>query len=607
MNTPHRLEITLTLLGPILTRGGHPPDPGIDAPLARDGQGCPMLPFSLVKGKVRDALRDSAESAGGRPPDDWLGAATADGGFDPSRGRLRFTDFVTETVGCTEDGVIERIEVADDTGTAEGRMLAMLEAPFGYGQPVVFTGAVDFVADDGESKEVASALDRALRKVPAFGALRSVGFGRTHDVATKLTAVPKSAAGSPNTEAARLPVRLALDRPLCVVGRKHAGNHFESLEAIPGAVLKGAVARLVLELAGERKELYVRPDTRTPFRQLATHFAEVRFSEALPQSANAATRPVVPPLSMAVSDGTTEPFDVALWDGPGLVRDEKSLCHPPRFAPDWKDADYAAVRKQFGWPEVPRERRTRTAIDEATGRAKDEQLFSYGLILPDSRKPSGEPCRLVWDAVIGLEKVPADARAGVAAELAELLAHGLPNIGKTRATATIHWLESRPAPAVSGGKPAPGFHVVTLQTDCLMTDPAAFSAGRPPAEALHAAYADFWLQASAGAVTLERFFARQTLHGGYLGRRFGRGSHYEPFLVTEAGSVFVLKVVNDDAATDSAAAWQTGGLLVPAWAGDRYRVAGRELWQTCPFLPHAGFGEVAVDLACHTSDQPPRG
>ena len=35
MKTHHRLDVTLTLLGPILTRGGMMAEPGIDAPLAR--------------------------------------------------------------------------------------------------------------------------------------------------------------------------------------------------------------------------------------------------------------------------------------------------------------------------------------------------------------------------------------------------------------------------------------------------------------------------------------------------------------------------------------------------------------------------------------------
>ena len=40
---------------------------------------------------------------------------------------------------------------------------------------------------------------------------------------------------------------------------------------------------------------------------------------------------------------------------------------------------------------------------------------------------------------------------------------------------------------------------------------------------------------------LVRFFARQRLAGGYLVLRHQPGKPYNPFLVTEAGSVFVLR------------------------------------------------------------------
>ena len=42
------------------------------------------------------------------------------------------------------------------------------------------------------------------------------------------------------------------------------------------------------------------------------------------------------------------------------------------------------VRQAFGWADLPRERRTRAAIAADKGRALDENLFSYGLVLPES-------------------------------------------------------------------------------------------------------------------------------------------------------------------------------------------------------------------------------
>ena len=50
--------------------------------------------------------------------------------------------------------------------------------------------------------------------------------------------------------------------------------------------------------------------------------------------------------------------------------------------------------------------------------------------------------------------------------------------------------------------------------------------------------------------------------------------------------------------------WREGGLDVPDWVKARYGVEGAPLWKSCPFLPHAGFGEVAIDLVCHTKKPP---
>ena len=167
-------------------------EPGIDAPIARDGRNRPMLPFSLVKGKIRDAFRDL------RPADDpqvaeWLGSGSAD--YQPERGRLRFSDFFTEEKGQTSDNVIERIEIDQNSGSTAERMLAMIEAPFGYSQPVPFHGAVEFIADDTEAQAIRDALDQAFRWTPSYGALRTVGFGRTHCVSSSLIAGAEAFSG----------------------------------------------------------------------------------------------------------------------------------------------------------------------------------------------------------------------------------------------------------------------------------------------------------------------------------------------------------------------------------------------------------------------------
>ncbi|MBN9119964.1 MAG: hypothetical protein J0I06_12510 [Planctomycetes bacterium] len=607
MRSHYRLEVELTLLGPILTKGGQTAEPGIDAPLARDALGRAMLPYSLVKGKVLDAFHDLGR---GNHPDvhRWLGKPSADGGEDPDRGRLRFSDFVTEQPGTNTthehgDAVIERVRIDRDTGSAARGALAMLEAPFGYGEEVEFTGCVEFVADAAEADQIRNALVEAFNEVPAFGALRTVGFGRVHRVAAELKPAPERSKGAPAVTGGALPVRLHLDRPLCVVGPKHRGNHFESLKHIPGAVLKGAAARLVQELTGHTGRAI---DARVPgFRSLCRHFEAVRFAEARPMKLrDAMKRAVVPPLSLVSCKGREAGFwDAALWPGPRLIEVKKEgevYQVAPAFDIDWKDETRDAVGVYFGTKyvirtpagetiesaEPPSERRTRTAISRDSGRAADEQLFSYGLAVNVG---------FVWETAIGLEGVPEPERAAVVADLRDLLGYGLPNIGKTRAVAHVEWLTAPTVPAVrDGAAPPDGVHVVTLQTDCLMTDPDVLTRS-----GLEAAYREFWADVSGGALELVRFFARQTLHGGHLARRTRQPS-YEPFLVTDRGSTFVLKPTGTGDAGARLREWRAAGLPEPKWIARRYGRADVPLWAAVPFLPHVGFGEVAIDLACHT-------
>jgi len=275
----------------------------------------------------------------------------------------------------------------------------------------------------------------------------------------------------------------------------------------------------------------------------------------------------------------------------------------PAFAPDWKDKHSDLVRKDFGWKDPPTERRTRTAIDAGTGRAADEQLFSYGLVMPEKGEDGAVQESFVWEGTIGLERIlPDSEHAAILEELGELFQFGLPNIGKTRAVGAVTWMDRATAPAKGSKAPANGTHIVTLQTDCLMTNPELLRGNA--VGCLEAAYRDFWTEASGGVCELERFFAQQSLHGGYLAKRFAKcfgKPSYEPYLVTDRGSTFVLKVNDEAKASVKMKEWTTRGLPIPSWVEARY---GKPLWKTCPFLPEVGFGEVMIDLECHSKEMP---
>ncbi|MCA8996355.1 MAG: hypothetical protein KDA80_05215 [Planctomycetaceae bacterium] len=608
MKTHYMLNIELTLIGPILTAGGETAAPGIDAPMARDRHGRWMLPFSLIKGKILDSLSElreakfTYESNQRRyfPSDgklnDWLGLPSKSGHYDPERGRLRFSDFHTSQSG-NPDNVIDRIRLNRTTGSAQGRMLLMIQAPFGYGEEVTFEGCLEFVADETEAQEIRNLVDSALRWTPAFGAYRTVGFGRTKTVNTELVKAGARSQGTP-AQGSLLPFELRLDRPLCLVGRKHSENHFESLECISGAVLKGAVAQMIQELTGSPGR-----DVRqgqAGFPHLRKSFDKLRFAEARARKSDATARPVEPPLSVVTcpnkKEGDLPYFDAALEEHPRLIRGAA-----PAFLPDWKDDDFGTVRTAFGWPLLPKERRTRTAINPVTGRAADKQLFSYGLVLPDRTTPQGTREEFIWDGQIGLESVDAAEHAGVRQELGDLLKHGIVGIGKTRAVASVTWISQQLPATVSSTPFSTQTVIITLQTECLMTNPATLQ-NQGDGDTLHTAYSEFWHDVSEGALELTRFFARQSVYGGFVSRR-ARNDRYEPFLLTDRGSVFVLTVADQAKSQTLLMQWSKQGLPNASWLTARYASDGSPLWQRCPYIQENGYGEVAIDLNCHTENR----
>jgi hypothetical protein len=62
---------------------------------------------------------------------------------------------------------------------------------------------------------------------------------------------------------------------------------------------------------------------------------------------------------------------VTLWEP---SRDKEIRLGTRPFAIDWKNG--GSVQAEFGWAELQRELRVRTAIDRERRRAKDDQLFA---------------------------------------------------------------------------------------------------------------------------------------------------------------------------------------------------------------------------------------
>jgi hypothetical protein len=611
----HELSVVLTLAGPVLSRATAAGEWGVDAPMARDRDGRALLPGTLVKGRLREAWT-ALSVVDGNPLGldtvriaDWLGIENADGAWEPSRGRLYLSDFTAEG---SRSGLRHRVQIDEGLGAVRQQAFQTVETPFAPGEEVAFRGTARFVPRDvGEPEAIRSALAAGLRWVAGFGALRSIGFGRTlrvevsaaREASGAVTSTPGAEAGDGAPGEGSLRLALTPGAPFCLAEPQPVQNLFRSSSVLAGGALKGALASTWRERLGLPPSGPVVPGMDPDRPELCEHFHQVRFTHGLPTLWSSRRRPLSPPLSLAKVPKTEALFDLLDRDGPVLLRDNHGAWRAPLFAIDWKES--AKVEAAFGWPRLDRELRVRTAIDSERQRAASEQLFAQELVVPAPE--------VAWLASVDLGAIEdTPARDRVRGQLRELLLGGLRGLGKTKAPVAVALLPPagdaeawpRRGPA-SGEEPWRGRHSVLLQTPALLCDPEGVFPDRDVASA----YDEVWKELSGGALRLVRFFARQSLAGGeYLHRRFLGGDVYRPFLLTEPGSVFLLAAAagREPDAARCVELWECHGLPLPAWAEERYRRSGRAggHWENCPYIRENGYGEVVVDLACHVAMAP---
>jgi hypothetical protein len=578
-----------------------------------------MLPFSLIKGKVLDSFREINDllTHDFIPLKDWLGDSSKNGTYEPNRGIIEFSDFCVQPVrqeGRTTNqdrGVICRIEIDPEMGKVKRRMLAFLESPFAYGEPIEFKGQIRVVETKEKADEIKKQLERALAGVSNFGSVRTGGFGVFRKASISN---PKSTDTSSETpEGVESAFRLRIDRPFCINGKRMTDNHFESLDHIPGSVLKGSVARLLLQLHGIRDRSWIEPSFKSNrFPKLCEHFSKIRFSEARPIKISHSAEgtfeniakeqqrfPVTPPLTLACYPHIKgKYFDLANTPEDKILRDSKA----PVFKPDWKSDQFALVQQDFGWNWLPRMRRVRTEIDPVTGKARENNLFSYGLVAPSRGKNGRAEVEFEWEACIGLEKVKEQDQQSILEELAELLKKGLPSLGKTHAFAEVHWLQ-QPSPAAvkpRGNPKDEGLFLITLQTEALMIPiPCSNEYER---RSYQGDYEKFWNEISDKSLELVNFFAFEELYGGFVSKR-ADSKQYRPFLLTERGSVFCLKATegNIEKARNLLNQWEKEGLNIPEYLKNPYP----NFENNCPYVPENGFGAIMIDLECHFHSEMP--
>jgi hypothetical protein len=622
------LTVTLTLQGPILTQSTAPGSSQVSSPFARNHQGHYYIPGSLIKGRLREAwtelesvVGDFLHSRCGLTKDQLLGEASGNpqnegASTEPKRSRLFFENFEDWTKvprGPIEEQVLYRIQLDEARGSVVKGAYQVIEAPYAVGEAGRFIGAIRYLsADLDNTKKVEECIRTGLTWITNIGANCNVGFGRLLDVEVVANQDPIKPLEPVMTAtgAQRFELQVSPKSPFCISRKRLADNLFESEISIPGAVLKACVVNTWRSLLGDEPNGEITSGYDPSRPELCDWFSTIRFTHAFPADGGQSRRPVTVPLSfVALTDkpeSRKDLFDVASFGRRVLIRasNESDLLvwRAPVFAIDWKDDTIA--RKEFGWADPKRELRVRTAIDADLRKAKDEQLFAYEMIVPED---------IVWHAAVDLSAITdPERRRMVEQQLLELLAYGLSGLGKTKTLAIVTPKPAGVSPPIFSSNRNPEvdpvtqkqFWTVTLQTPGILCDPASVNS-----HGLFEAYRLAWQELSSSALELEYFFAQQSLSGGYyLYRRFMRAGDYYPYLLTDPGSVFVLRAVQgkESEAQHCVDEWLARGLPIPSITlpHPKDESLARDDWRNCPYVREGGYGEIAVNLEVHDTFRP---
>lgn len=582
----YEIPLSLTLVSPFATRGPAARDT-FDLPLARNEKNELILPSTLICGVVRAALARLAEElpddarlrleaeiralfGSGSRRDSSATQAAWQVANEPSRGQLAIRDLVLDEASAEKElqnaKDYPRIQIDECLGSVNEGFLQFVELPFLIGDEVTFTGTVDLNVGTVAPERAQTLLRKALALVPAIGAIKSSGFGRVacSNVSPAIVPIAAAVAARRRAAGALLQVTYSMDRPFLVGGRMASANLFEGSPVIPGGAIKGTLA-----------EALTRSSRMTD--AMRNFVAGLTVGHAFPRPASGQRSWQPLPLSVATATHEQAPivFDRLLATDPEgpLRRSGSGKALTLSYFPDIKDrSDDSPLRAQLGLDcKTPSYVvRTRTKIDAERGNAAFEdgagQLFSYAAV-----SPSG----FVW---VGRWVLPEDTDATLADEVEAFLRQGIVGLGKTGALLKAESIEV--APAVPVTTPP---YALTLMTSAALNDVDTLRRGCSLADD----YAAYW---QCLGYTLKQFFASQQLVGGYAALRYPpKTGRCEPYLLTEAGSVFLVEPAAGARPIEQLLAH---GLPPTDWIDNR-------TWQGTPFLPTNGFGEVRLNVVDH--------
>lgn len=577
----YEIQLDITIEAPYLVHGNDPGRYGLDATLLTDHRGRPVLPGTLVAGRIVEVWHNLGSMLGGANPTNWFGSK---GSVLGSRARLKVDDLVLQSINgqplqVNKSGFdTTRIRQNGDTGAVDHGALFVAEQIAAPGAQLSFSGTWRTWATDDEIASLVPQLKAALLLQTQLGAYRSVGFGRVKAVQIGAASAVSASLKLASTDD-RHRFALRTDGALCVGSRSRRGNVFESTDVISGGTILGAIATML----GAK---YGQPNLSNINSALAKNFSSLRCTHAIPAQAGCG-RPVPLPQSLVSHNGQ-------ILDAWQHAVPPVGLDSVPAFQTDWKQKDYKLVQKSQRWGVTQRYLRIRTDID-SSGAAKESSLFGYECVV--SPRDDNDEVITQWLFDLDLQSIPVADRELARQELAQLLSLGLFPIGKTDALLKVENVSG--SRAVWQAKDQTNMQVGELVPMLLVSDALLFPTSRvaelSESDLLtiyKAAFHDLTQQAGCdGALELSHFFATQRLTGGdYLRSRFHRSTTYQPWVLTEAGSVFVFKVKDAASARLMFNQWSAAGLALPA----DVKAACGATWDKNPYLQNNGFGEVLV-------------
>lgn len=607
--TLHTFQLSLQLQAPILTQKSGALAHGYDQAMWRY-QGEPALPGSLIAGNLRHVLesfarllaeRENAVELNQQRIDQWFGKPS-DHNHEPNTGQLNFDyawqlDDDPAQPAEQNNNNRHRIEIDEETGTVATGSLVVIESPFQTGETPRFTGEIRAFCSPKESTKILQWLLKAACYLAAIGSLKSAGFGKIIDA--KCTIKKEQAVETPKLDETTYRLQLSADRPLCIAPHRLPNtNRFETLDYIPGNILKGAIAHTLQSLGHSSLE-------EIDFDSWSISHSYICEKESKP-ALNKLARII--PQSVACYQNSEGPafIDYAQFNQPQnnlplLFPDNDSSAqkrYAPAFQTDWKDADRDAAKIKLDLlvePDMQRTLSLHTRIKAQTNNAEKNGLFSQEEISPVDNEES------VWACDINLNNVDPEKRTAAQQALQTLAKNGIHNLGRSKAQLSLNFL------------PRPTQHKVELPADLtpdhrlvitLLSDGSLFRrpdiSVKATGDTLHHDYQNYWQTCFEALADnpdqrpqLETFFATQKRVGGqhYNIRYQAKRTNDDPGAdwLTEAGSVFVFSL---PATIDRAALAERLNTLID----EGLPPAHNHDWRTNPYIPEHGFGRIQLTL-----------